>query len=175
VTRAGTVIWITGLSGAGKSTLADVLCRRLRGKAANVVLVDGDAIRELLDAPGLDRASRLNIARFNARLCRFLASQGQHVVCATISLFREIHQWNRDNISNYVEVFLDVSMEALRARDPKNIYSQVQQGIIANVVGVDIPAEFPESPHLVFTEGEGLSPDQMADRVIRFAKLSSLD
>lgn len=173
MTRPGTVIWITGLSGAGKSTLAAVLCRRLRTKAANVVLVDGDAIRELLlETPGMDRESRLNVARFNARLCWFLALQGQHVVCATISLFREIHEWSRANIANYVEVFLDVSMDTLLARDPKNIYRSARQGSMSNVVGVDIPAEFPSSPDVVFSEREPLLPDQMADRIIAFAKLS---
>lgn len=35
------------------------------------------------------------------------------IIC-TIAMFDEVRDWNRSNIENYVEVFLDVDMEVLK-------------------------------------------------------------
>ncbi len=145
----GRVIWITGLSGAGKTTLARALQARLRAQGRNPILLDGDGIRELMPgSSGHDRASRLALARFNGRLCRMLADQGQDVLCATISLFHEVQAWNRAHIAQYVEVFLDVCLDELRRRDPLGLYARHDRGEVRDVVGLDLPAEFPLRPDL---------------------------
>ncbi len=152
---AGHVYWITGISGVGKSTLADLLHTTLRSRGSNVILLDGDVIRELLlDDSGFDRTTRLKIAKFNSRLCRFLSRQGMDVVCSTISLFHEVQEWNRKHIEHYIEIFLDAPMQVLKERDPKRIYQRATAGELTNVVGMDIAAEFPKSPEFTFiTDG----------------------
>ena len=84
-------------------------------------------LRRVLVDPKREKVSynknaRLELAQQYARLCKLLSEQGVWVLIATISLFREIHDWNRKNISNYFEVFLDVPMAELRRRDSKGIY-----------------------------------------------------
>lgn len=168
--RPGRVFWITGLSGAGKSTLARALYEALRAAGVRPVLLDGDAIRELLLEPaGHDRAARLNIARFNGRLCRLVASQGIDVICPTISLFHECQRWNRANIARYVEILLDVPLNVVAERDAKGIYARARAGQEKNVVGLDIVAETPESPDIVFSHAEPLTADEMAGRVLLLA------
>ncbi|MBS1189590.1 MAG: adenylyl-sulfate kinase [Rhodocyclaceae bacterium] len=145
----GCVLWLTGLSGSGKTTLARQLDLWLKSRGIHPVMLDGDAIRDLLLEPaGHDRATRLRIARFNARLCRFLSSQGLTVICPTISMFNEIQSWNRDNIPGYIEIFLDAPIDVVRARDPKGIYHRFERGEASEVVGLDIQAEFPQSPDI---------------------------
>jgi cytidine diphosphoramidate kinase len=145
----GRVLWLTGLSGSGKTTLAHLLDRWLKDQGIHPVMLDGDAIRDLLLEPaGHDRNTRLRIAGFNARLCSFLAHQGLTVICPTISMFHEIQAWNRDNIPGYVEIFLDAPIDVVKARDPKGIYRRFEQGEASEVVGLDIRAEFPREPDI---------------------------
>jgi len=149
-TVQGKVIWVTGLSGAGKSTLARELTAQIRGRGADVVLLDGDELREVFGAASpsqqnYGREGRLALAMRYAHLCRVIASQGVTVVIATISLFREVHSWNRAHLPGYFEVYLKVPVEVLRRRDPKGIYREFDNGELRNVAGLDLAIDEPES------------------------------
>lgn len=144
------VIWITGLSGAGKSTLACEVVKRLRADGGPVVLLDGDELREVFGAVAANaqnhgREGRLALAIQYAHLCKVIAKQGLTVVIATISLFREVHTWNRAHLPGYFEVYLKVPVEELRRRDPKGIYRRFDAGELSNVAGMDLPIDEPES------------------------------
>jgi adenylylsulfate kinase-like enzyme len=147
----GGVIWITGLSGSGKSTLALELVRILREGGESVVALDGDELREVFGLSSTNvnshgREGRLNLGMQYARLGLMLSKQGFTVVTTTISLFREVHAWNRSNLHNYFEVYLKVPIEELRRRDPKDIYKRFDAGELKNVVGLDLPFDEPEVP-----------------------------
>ena len=146
----GRVFWITGLSGAGKTTLGLELWSRLRAAGRPATFLDGDALRSAI-AEDLDHSTgnRRQSAMRNARLCRLLAEQGADVVCATISLFHDVQRWNRENIPGYREIYLRVPIDEVRRRDSKGIYARAGRGDMADVVGLDVPAEAPESPDLV--------------------------
>jgi cytidine diphosphoramidate kinase len=146
----GHVYWITGLSGAGKSTLARALVERLRSFSKTALLLDGDDLRGVYgDGLGFTLADRRILALRNARLCRLLSSQGFDVVCATISLFHECHNWCRENIEHYHEIYLRVSLDELRLRDIRNLYQRADAGETTDVAGVTFPVEIPRAPHLV--------------------------
>ena len=40
------VMWIIGLSGAGKTTLSNAILEKVRLSKNNIVLIDGDLVRE---------------------------------------------------------------------------------------------------------------------------------
>lgn len=166
------VIWITGLSGAGKSTLANELAARLRARGRPVILLDGDELREVFgpatEADPHSREGRLALARQYAKLCRLLAGQGFTVIVATISLFREIHHWNRDNIKDYMQVYLRVPVDELLRRDPKGIYRSFFEGTLKNVAGLDMPVDEPEHAEFVFNHHPEVSAAAMADRIVQY-------
>jgi len=146
----GSVIWITGLSGAGKSTLASEVVKRLRANGKAVVMLDGDELREVFGATAANvenhgREGRLALAMQYAHLCRVIAAQGFIVVIATISLFREVHAWNRANLPDYFEAYLKVPVKELRRRDPKGIYRRFDAGELSQVAGMDLPIDEPEA------------------------------
>ncbi len=150
VTEVGRVIWITGLSGAGKTTLARALQASLPGS----ILLDGDELRQALGSAdkGFDQDSRLHLASSYSRLAALLARQGFTVIVATISLFHEIHAWNRENMPCYLEIFLDVPFEVRASRDPKGLYAKDAQSDTSSMAGSGIKAEFPFEPHLQLKE-----------------------
>ena len=150
---AGQVTWITGLSGAGKTTLADKLDVYLQELGLKVILLDGDMLRILFLDPELKsesytREERIKLALRYSKLCKTLSDQGFNVIIATISMFNEVYDWNRENITNYFEVYLKVPLTELRHRDPKFIYKRYDNGDLRNVAGLDLKVDQPLKSHL---------------------------
>jgi len=148
--NTGKVIWITGLSASGKTTLARKLVSELELNSHKVVLLDGDELRTIISDHHSNnlyqRSDRLALALRYSRLCKMLSQQNMTVVIATISLFKEVHQWNRENLINYFEVYLKVPLEELKRRDPKGIYRRYEMGEIHYVAGLDIAIDEPSAP-----------------------------
>lgn len=166
VSRNGIVLWLTGLSGAGKTTIAERLHDRMSRHGLPCVLLDGDRLREIFGATGHhDKRHRLELALSYARLCHEISAMGVHVVCATMSLFHQVHDWNRTHIPYYVEIFLDVPLDELTRRDPKGIYRRAAIGELSDVVGIHFAPEEPQHPHLTIRNFGDLSAEQAADMI----------
>jgi len=167
----GMVCWITGLSGAGKSTLAAKVTARLRAQGGAVVMLDGDELREVFGAVASNaknhgREGRLALAMQYAHLCRVIASQGLTVVISTISLFREVHAWNRANLPGYFEAYLKVPVEELRRRDPKGIYRRFDAGELTDVAGLDLPIDEPKAAVWMAEFAPGQTVEALADELL---------
>ena len=137
------VVWIIGLSGAGKTTIAEKVVEEIRKKNDNVVLLDGDVLREVFggDADHTLKGREINAKRLSY-LSKFLADQKINAVAAVLSIFPKWQRWNRENITDYCQVYLKVPFDVLTKREVKGLYAGALEGSIKNVVGVDI--NFPE-------------------------------
>ena len=78
--------------------------------------------------------------------CKLLVDQGMYVICCTISMFDQVRGWNRSNIANYVEVYIEVPVAVLEERNQKNLYQGLKTGAAKDVVGVDLELELPKEP-----------------------------
>ena len=163
------VIWLVGLAGAGKTVIGREVFALLRERKPNVVFLDGDDVREIM---GGDLGHTVEDRRKNAwrvcHLCEYLDRQGIDVVCAILSIFHDTQRWNRENVSQYFEVYIDVPMQELIARDQKGLYSQALAGNRRDVVGIDIPFDPPpERDLVVHNAGPFKPPATLADDIIR--------
>jgi cytidine diphosphoramidate kinase len=148
--NCGTLYWITGLSGAGKTTIGKALYEQLKHQKPNVVFLDGDVLRSVFGIlHGHSVNDRKKLAQSYSNLCKMLTDQGMDVVCATMSLFREVHEFNRSSIENYYEIFIECEMQELISRDQKEIYSRALKGDLENVIGINMPYDRPEKCDLV--------------------------
>lgn len=158
------VYWLTGLSGAGKTTIGRLWRDALRASGETVIFLDGDEMRSVFGAGlGFNAADRRKLAESYGRLCALLSNQGVTVVCCTISMFHSVRAWNRANIPGYVEVYIQASMETLRRRDQKGLYSQNAD----NVAGVGLRVELPETPDIVLDNNGALTPAEQVERLGR--------
>ena len=131
-------------------------------------MLDGDELREIMQATSAHgRAERLALAMRYAHLCHLISTQGVDVAIATISMFREVHDWNRQNLPGYVEVFLDVPMTELARRDPKGLYKRAARGEIKNVAGLDLEVDKPQNPDIHVEWEPGMTIDTAFSRIMK--------
>jgi cytidine diphosphoramidate kinase len=147
--------------------------RALKMRGISAILLDGDKLRDVFFSPSMsehqkfDTSERENLGLFYGRLAKLTAEQGFWVLVSTISMRKSVFDWNRDNLPNYYEILIDLPLEILQARDPKKIYADFKSGRRDNVIGLDIEAERPRHPELVFNESNLQSPEQMAELALR--------
>ncbi len=172
MSNKGFTIWFTGLSGAGKSTLSEALEERLKARERNVEILDGDIVRtHLSKGLGFSREDRdTNIKRI-AFVCSLLTRNGVICISAAIAPYRQARQWARQEIGNFVEVYVKCPIEVCRQRDVKGLYKLVDEGKIKGFTGVDDPYEEPEHPELV-VETDKETIEESVGRI--FAKLEEL-
>lgn len=159
------VYWITGLSGAGKTSVGKLLYKKMKQKYQGIVFLDGDVLREVFGNDlGYTREERIKCAMRYARLCRMLQRQGLNVICCTISMFDEIRNWNRENIENYREIYVRVSMEVLKKRNKKGLYSSSARK--REVAGIQVEIEEPKNPDMILDNEGNISVSELVDKVI---------
>jgi adenylylsulfate kinase len=165
------VVWLTGLSGAGKTTIAEAIVRVVKPSLPSLVLIDGDVIRDLFGAGlGFDEdARKLQIGRIQ-RLAQFLAHQNVPVIVSALYSNPELMGWNRENLPDYFEIYVDTPLETVVARDTKGLYSKAQAGELLNVVGIDIPWHIPRTPDMVVSTLE-VTPEFTARKIIEAVPL----
>lgn len=190
----GCVVWFTGLSGSGKSTIANLVDRRLCERRVHTYLLDGDNVRhglnatpEILKDYGETYAQRFgltfapadrteNIRRVGA-VAELMADAGLIVLTAFVSPYRADRDGVRRQLEQrggsgqFIEVYVEASLETCESRDPKGLYKQARAGKILDFTGISAPYEPPLTPELVLDSNHE-TPDGLAARVVEFLRTS---
>lgn len=165
--ETGMLYWITGLAGAGKTTIGKEVYMLLKQEKDNLVFLDGDILRPALgNIFGYSYDERLRCAQQYSRICKMLTDQGLDVVICTISMFRSVRKWNRENFENYFEVFVDTPMEILKYRNKKNLYGETAEFDNSPVAGVSFTVELPEEPDFHIKNDMTIAPEEWARRIV---------
>ncbi len=192
--NAGCVVWFTGLSGSGKSTVANTVDRQLHSMSVHSYVLDGDNVRHGLNASPTNLtaehsdsyAQRFGL-RFSAEdreenirriaaVGQLFASAGLIALTAFVSPYRRDRDAARRHITeagrtdDFIEVFVDTSLEICENRDPKGLYKKARAGEIKNLTGIGDPYEAPAHAELTLAGGER-SPSELAMEVVDYLKL----
>ena len=156
--HGGCVLWLTGLSGAGKSTLAAALEAELRGRGYACYALDGDKLREGLNADlGFTPDARSENVRRVGEVAALFGHAGMVCMAALISPYTDDRDKARRAATAagvpFYEVFVAADLATCEARDPKGLYRKVRRGELREFTGIDAPYEAPTAPELVLETG----------------------
>jgi adenylylsulfate kinase len=152
VNQRGVTIWLTGLSGSGKSTIAIAAERELTDRGRLAFGLDGDNVRHGLNNNlGFSHEDRTENIRRVGEVAKLFTEAGVIVFTAFISPYRS----DRDAVrallgsGDFVEVFVDATLDTCEKRDVKGLYKKARAGEIPEFTGISAPYEAPERPELV--------------------------
>lgn len=153
--ESGFVLWFTGPPGAGKTTLAEKIKTILSGDGRRAEILDGDEIRKGLSKDlGFSKEDR---EKHNERVifvAKLLSRNGVATLVPLISPYREVRIKARNEISNFVEIYVRCPLDVLIKRDPKGLYKKALAGEITNLTGLQAPYEEPLTPEIIIDTNE---------------------
>ena len=140
----------------------------------DVAVLESDVLRRIFSGdPRYGESDRNAFYRQVIWIGVLLTRHGVPVIFDATANRRAWRHEARRQISNFVEVFVDVPLETCIARDPKGIYGSAAAGKASDVPGMQVAYEPPESPELVI-DGTRESPLEAATRIIAFVKRQAL-
>ena len=169
----GFVLWLTGLPASGKTTITEELRETLKQDGFKVEIMDGDEVRRNLSPDlGFSKEDREVHAKRVCYVSKLLSRNGVAVIVALISPYRKFREHVRNEIEDFVEVYVKCSLDTCIQRDPKGLYKKALNGEITNLTGLQDPYEEPLNPELVLDTEKG-TPNECAQNTI--SKLKELN
>lgn len=124
------------------------------------MLLDGDNVRMGLNRNlGFTEQDRVENIRRVAEVAKLMNDAGLIVLTAFISPYLADRQQAREIIgeNDFIEIYVNTSLEICEARDVKGLYKKARQGAIPNFTGVSAPYEPPLNPEIAIdTEGRSV-------------------
>lgn len=171
-TRPGVVLFFTGLSCSGKSTIAQLLLARLQElQDRDITFLDGDVIREHLSKGlGFSKEDRDENVKRVGFVASEVAKHGGIAICSLIAPYRDARRAVRNRVEHhgeFIEIYVNTSIEECARRDTKGLYEKARQGLIKGFTGIDDPYEEPEKPELIARTEES-TPEVLVEDIVAY-------
>ena len=170
--QKGIAIWFTGLSGSGKTTIAIALEKELQAKGLLTQILDGDNIRTGINNNlGFSDTDRIENIRRIAEITKLFVNCGVITICCFVSPTEEIRTIAKSIIgkADFVEIFVNTSLEVCEKRDVKGLYAKARKGEINDFTGITAPFEAPKNPAIELTDA--LSIEESVKKILDKIKL----
>tara|TARA_B100001057_G_scaffold280465_1_gene280875 strand:- start:1134 stop:1730 length:597 start_codon:yes stop_codon:yes gene_type:complete len=164
------LLWFTGLSASGKSTVANIVEQKLFKMNYKTYLLDGDNVRHGLNSDlGFNEESRIENIRRIGEVSKLFLDSGIIALTAFISPFKSDRKLVRELFQKgeFLEVFIDSSLEVCESRDPKGMYAKARTGEIKNFTGISSPYEPPKNPE-IHVINNSITLDEASDQIIAY-------
>jgi bifunctional enzyme CysN/CysC len=166
------VLWFTGLSGSGKSTIANLVEKQLHANDHMTYLLDGDNVRHGLNRDlGFTDADRVENIRRVGEVSKLMADAGLIVLVSFISPFKSERLMARELMEDgeFIEIFVDTSLEEAERRDVKGLYAKARRGEIKHFTGISSPYEEPENAEIRVDTAK-LTAEGAADAIVDYLR-----
>ena len=170
----GATLWFTGLSGSGKSTVAVALEGVLSEMGVLAYRLDGDNVRLGINKNlGFSAEDRTENIRRIGEVAKLFVDSGVIALSSFISPYAadrdQVRALHEEAGMDFIEVFVDCSLEAAESRDPKGLYKKARAGEIKNFTGIDDPYEAPGKPE-VHLRSDQQSLEEEVDEILALLK-----
>lgn len=149
------LIFFTGLSGSGKSTIANALEQKLFNSNIKTYVLDGDNIRRGINFDlTFSPEDRSENNRRIGEISKLFIDAGIVVLAAFVAPYKKDREFIKKTVEeeNYIEVFVNTSLDECERRDVKGLYKKARTGEIKNMTGISAPYEAPINPHVEVSE-----------------------
>lgn len=151
--QKGATLWFTGLSGSGKSTVAVELEGTLHEMGVLSYRLDGDNVRMGINKNlGFSAEDRCENIRRIGEVSKLFVDTGVLTLSSFVSPYRrdrdDVRKLHEEAGMDFIEIFVDCSLEVAESRDPKGLYRKARAGEIKNFTGIDDPYEPPDKPEI---------------------------
>jgi adenylylsulfate kinase len=152
------LLWFTGLSGSGKSTLANLVEVALHKQNKSTYVLDGDNIRQGINKDlSFSPEDRSENIRRIAEVSKLMVHAGIITLAAFVSPYLKDRALVKKIVgeNNFIEIFVNTSLEECEQRDVKGLYKKARSGEIKNMTGISAPYEIPKNPDFeIITNGQ---------------------
>lgn len=159
----GILFWITGLSGSGKTTLGNKIKKDITKIYGPTIMISGDDIRKIFSLKGYEYKDRVEILKTYSLFAKYITEQKVNIILAVVGMVDAQRKWNRTNIENYIEIYIQSKIKNIIKLNKKKIYKKKSSG---KLVGIDIKPQYPKKPDIVIKNFFKISTDQMAKNLI---------
>ena len=164
--KKGILFWITGFSGSGKTAIAHKIKPEIVKFYGPTILISGDNLRKIFNFKKYSKNARYKNGLMFSKLCEFITIQKINVIFAAVGLLDKLRQQNRQNIQNYVEIYIKSDLAKIIKIGKKRIYKKYNK----NIVGKDILAEMPKSPDIILNNKFDKSINILSIRLLKKIK-----
>ena len=163
------VLWFTGLPASGKKALADAVYQQLLKDKLKVERLDSLDVRPLFPETGFSPEEVNRHVKRSGHLCAMLEKNGVIVIASFVSPYRQSRDFARGLAANFIEVYMETTVEACKKRDKKGHYAKAQCGEYQNFPGVDVQYEAPSTPEITITVDK-MTNEESTRQIISYLK-----
>ena len=160
----GILFWITGLSGSGKTTIAKKIKKDIIQLYGPTLLVSGDNLRKIFKFNKYTYNERVSTAKKFCKFAKFVTNQKINLIFAAVGMMDSMRKWYRNNIDNYIEIYIKADLKKIIRSKKKKIYHKKNSG---DIVGITIKPEFPKQPDIRINNDFKKSTDDLVNNLIK--------
>ena len=125
---------------------------RLNDEGCNSYVLDADNLRRSINHDlGFENVDRKESVRRASEIARLMVDAGLIVIVVLISPFKADRAFARSLFNNeeFIEVFIDATIEGRIQIDPKGIYAKAVSGQLKNFTGISSEYGPPKYPDVI--------------------------
>ena len=98
-------------------------------------MISGDDIRKIFSLKGYEYKDRVEILKTYSLFAKYITEQKVNIILAVVGMVDAQRKWNRTNIENYIEIYIQSKIKNIIKLNKKKIYKKKSSG---KLVGISI-------------------------------------